>query len=150
MADFLKRLDKFMKYKGLNDNQITVEAGISNGLIGKARKRGTLSHDNISKILHTYPELNAHWWFTGKGEMLLVEEGYEMTENSLKLAEDNAVYNKLNVLKELFGYNDSLYTKLDMIISQNKKIIDRMDRSILKDSIENELKQLEKKEKLKS
>jgi len=59
-----------MKYKGLNDNKITVEAGIANGIIGKARKRGSLSLENISKLLLTYPELDADWLIIGKGEML--------------------------------------------------------------------------------
>lgn len=70
MIDFFDRLDKYMEYKGLNDNRITVEAGVSNGLIGKARKRGSLSQDNISKILYAYPELDANWLLTGKGSML--------------------------------------------------------------------------------
>jgi len=70
MIYFFDRLDKFMEYKGLNDNKLTVEVGISNGLIGKARKRGSLSPDNISKILYTYPELDANWLFLDEGEML--------------------------------------------------------------------------------
>lgn len=70
MIDFFSRLDKFMEFKGLNDNRITIDTGISNGLIGKARKRGSLSQENISKILYTYPELDANWLLTGKGEML--------------------------------------------------------------------------------
>lgn len=75
MISFFDRLDKYMEYKGLNDNRITVETGISNGLIGKARKRGSLSQDNISKLLHTYPELDANWLLTGKGSMLYGDEG---------------------------------------------------------------------------
>lgn len=70
MIDFFSRLDKFMTYKGLNDNKLTVETGISNGLIGKARKRGSLSQENISKILYTYNELDANWLFTGYGYMI--------------------------------------------------------------------------------
>ena len=70
MIDFFSRLDKFMTYKGLNDNKLTVETGISNGLIGKARKRGSLSQENISKILYTYNELDANWLLTGEGNML--------------------------------------------------------------------------------
>lgn len=66
---FFDRLDAFMRFKGLNDNQITVEAEISNGLIGKGRKRGSLGLDNISKILHRYPELDANWLITGDGDM---------------------------------------------------------------------------------
>lgn len=69
MIDFFGRLDKYMKIKGLNDNRVTVETGISNGLIGKARKRGSLSQDNISKILSTYSDLDANWLLTGEGEM---------------------------------------------------------------------------------
>lgn len=70
MIDFFSRLDNYLKYKGLNDNKLTIETGISNGLIGKARKRGALSQENISKILYKYPELDANWLLTGKGDML--------------------------------------------------------------------------------
>jgi hypothetical protein len=70
MIDFFDRLDKYMKYKGLNDNKITVSTGISNGLIGKGRKRGAISQENISKILQTYSEIDANWLLTGEGEML--------------------------------------------------------------------------------
>lgn len=70
MLSFFERLDKFMVFKGLNDNKITLEAGIANGIIGKGRKRGALSQDNISKILYSYPELDANWLFTGTGKML--------------------------------------------------------------------------------
>lgn len=70
MKDFFKRLDTFMKYSNLNDNRITVETGIANGLIGKARKRGSLSQESISKILYRYRNLNARWLLTGEGEML--------------------------------------------------------------------------------
>jgi hypothetical protein len=70
MKDFFQRLDIFMKHSNLNDNKITVEAGIANGLIGKARMRGSLSQYNISKILYRYSNLNARWLLTGEGEML--------------------------------------------------------------------------------
>jgi hypothetical protein len=76
MSDFFDRLDKHMEYKGLNDNKITVETGISNGLIGKGRKRGGLSQENISKILYTYNDLDANWLFRGTGEMIIHNENY--------------------------------------------------------------------------
>ena len=59
-----------MVYKNLSDNKITVECQISNGLIGKARHRGSLSQLNISKILLKYPELNPDWLLTNRGKML--------------------------------------------------------------------------------
>jgi repressor LexA len=75
---------------------LTIEAGISNGLIGKARKRGSLSQENISKILYTYRDLNANWLFTGNGEMIKSfneVEGWVMDEN-FKRTRVNENYNK--------------------------------------------------------
>lgn len=65
------RLCKYMEYKGLNPNNITVDAGLSVGLIGKAIKNSTgLSSDTIEKILHTYVDLNPIWFVLGDGYML--------------------------------------------------------------------------------
>ncbi len=106
MIDFFSRLDKYMDYKGLNDNQITIKAGISNGLIGKARKRGSLSQENISKILYAFPELDANWLFLGKGNMLKQPEKSEHEGNKLLLQrieelaiENNALRKEVEQLK---------------------------------------------------
>jgi len=70
MEDFFDRLDKYMLSKDLNDNKITVQAGLPVGAIGKQRKgsRG-LSVQSIAKILHVYTDLNADWLITGEGDM---------------------------------------------------------------------------------
>lgn len=91
MISFFERLDKYMKYKGLNDNKITVEAKISNGLIGKARKRGSLSQENISKILHTYEDLDAKWLLTGIGEMLKKSEKLDKIDEATPIIDKNIV-----------------------------------------------------------
>lgn len=61
-----------MGNQGINDNQMTVNAGLSIGLIGKMRKGVTKSINSttIKRILYSYPQLNAHWLLTGEGEML--------------------------------------------------------------------------------
>ncbi len=60
-----------MEYKGLNPNNITVDAGLSVGLIGKAIKNSAgLNSDTIEKILHSYIDLNPIWFVLGEGEML--------------------------------------------------------------------------------
>ena len=63
-----------MRYAGLNDNQVTVQCGLSNSIIGNARKRGkSLNGKNIVKIISTYRDLNARWFLTGEGDMLVSE-----------------------------------------------------------------------------
>jgi phage repressor protein C with HTH and peptisase S24 domain len=66
-----ERLNNYMITKGLNANKITVDAGLSVGLIGKSLKNNTgLNSDTIEKILYTYSDLDPEWLLTGKGEML--------------------------------------------------------------------------------
>lgn len=69
--DFFNRLDKYMEFKCLNDNKVTVQTGIPVGSLGKQRKgaRG-LSASSIAKILCMYEDLNADWLITGRGAML--------------------------------------------------------------------------------
>lgn len=75
MEKFIQRLESFMKAEGINDNQMTVKAGLSVGLIGKCRKNGSgMASDSIEKILLAYPSLSADWLLTGRGEMLISSE----------------------------------------------------------------------------
>lgn len=74
MTDFFDRLDTYMKYRGLNDNKLTVLAQLSIGALGKQRKGGRgLSVESIAKILYACPDLDADWLMTGRGEMLKPE-----------------------------------------------------------------------------
>jgi hypothetical protein len=73
-----------MDYKGLNDHRLSIETGIANGLIGKARIRGSLSGSNISKLINTYKDLSADWLFRGEGGMIRNEEDIIQIENNDK------------------------------------------------------------------
>lgn len=54
----IERFDKYMAFKGLNDNKVTVDLGLSNGTIGKSRKNGRdLSDRVIEQILNFYTDL---------------------------------------------------------------------------------------------
>lgn len=64
-----------MKSRGLNDNKVTLQLGLTVGLIGKSRKEGRdLSDKVIEKILNFYTDLNRVWLLTGEGEMLRSEQ----------------------------------------------------------------------------
>lgn len=68
---FISRLQLFMEHEGLNDNQFSIAAGLSNGLIGKAKNNGRgMTATNIEKILIAYPQLSPSWLLTGRGDML--------------------------------------------------------------------------------
>ena len=70
----IERFDKYMKYKGLNDNKVTNSLGLSIGTLGKSRKENRdLSDRNIENILKFYTDLNRTWLLTGEGEMLANE-----------------------------------------------------------------------------
>lgn len=71
MERVIDRLDKYMEYKRLNDNQVTVSCKLSVGLINQARKgKSDIGKKSIEKILTVYDDINRVWLLTGEGEML--------------------------------------------------------------------------------
>ncbi len=79
---FIERLQCFMDKEGINDNQMTIAAGLSVGLLGKLKKSGKgMSSVNIEKILLSYPYLNGDWLLTGRGSMLVNKGEMMQTDN---------------------------------------------------------------------
>ena len=72
MSDTLKRIKEFIEYKGLNVRNFEIAVGFSNGAFASQLKnQRTIGVDKLENILNTYPEINANWLLTGKGQMLL-------------------------------------------------------------------------------
>lgn len=62
-------------YKGMSIRAFESQAGITQGVLSNAIKKNTdISSGNLSKIIDTYTEFNAHWLLTGDGEMLIDEQ----------------------------------------------------------------------------
>jgi phage repressor protein C with HTH and peptisase S24 domain len=71
--NIIQRLDYYAKEKGLNDNKITVDAGLSVGSLGKSRAgKGGLNSETIEKILYAYRDLSARWFLTGEGSPTVI------------------------------------------------------------------------------
>ncbi len=127
MIDFFKRLDEFLTYSKLNDNKVSVQCGISNGLIGKARTRGSLSQENISKLLSRYQNLNANWLMTGRGEMIDFNYLFNLNRKCLSIisAENIINFKSINLNVNLKINNRFLAPKLnqaDFLIEIDDKI----------------------------
>ena len=67
----IDRFDLYMKHKKLNDNQVSIQLGLSNGVIGKSRNPGRdISRRVLEQIEKYYADLNMDWLVSGTGEML--------------------------------------------------------------------------------
>lgn len=106
--EIIKRLGEYMAYAGLNDNQVTVQCGLSTGVVGNARKKGkSLNGNNIVKILSVYKDLNARWFLTGEGEMLSTVETASNTELAAFLKKQNKeLMEKIEQLNRELGDRD--------------------------------------------
>ena len=101
--NFIERLLYFMDKSSINDNQMTVNAGLSVGLVGKMRKGITksINSSNIERILYAYPNLSAHWLLTGEGEMLTTSANSTLqSNNSASFTELLAMINDLQKRNE--------------------------------------------------
>lgn len=67
----LVRLQQFLDHEQLTAYQANKEAGLSKGLLINAftNQRG-LTTSTLEALLNAYPQLNANWLITGRGEML--------------------------------------------------------------------------------
>lgn len=100
-----------MDSQGINNNQMTVKAGLSVGLIGSARKkRSGLHSDNIEKILRAYPELNPSWLITGRGGMLISTYDQKKEDSLLVIRDPASDYKSL--VEELHETIDILKEQL--------------------------------------
>jgi hypothetical protein len=128
MAGIIDRLEQFMNSQGINNNQLTVKASLSIGLIGAARKKKTGLHsDNIEKILHAYPELNPSWLVAGRGEMILNENDREIKSDESIVEDPETEYKSLvkdlratiAILKEQLAESKKDRELLRKIVSKN-------------------------------
>lgn len=120
------RLGLFMAHKGLNDNQITVQAKIAVGTLGKQRRSGKgLSYDSLVKILTTYPELNPTWLLLGTGEMLL-SNSKDVSEEVLKRVKEleNTLKNQDEKINLLIDQLDNLRAQMTI----NQELMQSMTR----------------------
>ena len=79
-----------MVAKGLNDNRVTKEVGLSVGTLGKSRKKNRdLSDKVVEQLLNFYKDLSRDWLLKGEGEMLK-NPSYSQNVSPTVLADDHS------------------------------------------------------------
>lgn len=113
----IDQLDKYMSFKGINDNQVTKKCGLSVGLLGKARKgESDLGKKAVDKILYFYQDINRTWLLTGEGNMLqdcMIKKEFPSTEKIEVSAE------AWNVIKQ---QAESLAKQSEILASKEKQV----------------------------
>ena len=123
MENILDRLSSYMKNKGLNNNKVTVQAGLSNGLLGNAFKSGRgLNSDSIEKILNAYPDINSEWLLTGKGSMLKDASLMEASSN-IQYVRTSKVIEKKIESQEIPLYDLDASAGLNLLFSNRNQYI---------------------------
>lgn len=65
-----KNIFQFIEYKGITKEEFYEKTEISSSNFKGTNRQSEIGGDKIIKILTIYPEINAEWLLTGKGEML--------------------------------------------------------------------------------
>ena len=79
--DITERLQLFMQHEGVTAFQMNKEAGLTRTLLIKAiEKHQGLNTATIEKIVRRYPNLNADWLITGRGNMLIDAEAPKLSQ----------------------------------------------------------------------
>ena len=79
--DITERLQLFMQHEGVTAFQMNKEAGLTRTLLVKAiEKHQGLNTATIEKIVRRYPNLNADWLITGRGNMLIDAEAPKLSQ----------------------------------------------------------------------
>jgi phage repressor protein C with HTH and peptisase S24 domain len=82
MKTTLQRIKDFIDYKDFSIRVFEMSVGMSNGSFASQLKNNkTIGVDKLENILQKYPELNAEWLLTGRGEMLKSEEAPSYVDN---------------------------------------------------------------------
>lgn len=125
MREKIARFSIYMASKGLNDNQVTVQCGLSQGLIGQARTgKSDLGNKTINKILNVYQDLNKTWLLTGDGEMLKGGGNVSIANSPQSVGNNtgSVVYNNHHTRGQTDGSDTSLKPLIPPAISKQPNL----------------------------
>jgi len=131
----IDRLDKYLKYKHLTTNKVSVLAGLTTGVISKSRDMNRdLSDNACEKLLAVLPDLNSDWLYNGDGEMLKKTEIHNTISNTGAFS-TNTINGDLGTqLSELISEQKELRKDFMSLMNEKNKQINELIEIIKKDN----------------
>lgn len=120
METIQNRVLQYLEYKGITPYRFCKDLGLSMGYLDK---KGSIGTDKYLKIIEYYPEINANWLLTGKGEMLkrnVKDLLYnESITKSITFSEETK--NTKNVILLAKEEDDAQYIKMPKVVTVDKQ-----------------------------
>lgn len=121
----IDRFDKYMKYRHLNDNRVTVQLGLTNGVIAQSRRPNRdLSRKVIEKIERFYTDLNIDWLITGNGDMIKTEQEKPITSGGVHVTTTE------KLIEEISRHREQVDRLLSILEKQNDYINKLLDSKL--------------------
>jgi hypothetical protein len=125
----IRNLKSFVDSKELSDRAFEQSIGWSNSFYGKVKaNKVSFSIDKLTTILEKYPEINIHWLFTGKGNMLVGK--YEEASIPANMGSLTSNIKKLEsfippAASKIF---ESIQSEIYLLIEENQKHKKHVDK----------------------
>lgn len=81
-----KRIIDFIENQSIRPKDFLLKTGLAKGFVDRSHQKSGITDIYLSKILDSFPELNAEWLVTGKGNMLKT--------NNLDLRKESTIQNE--------------------------------------------------------
>lgn len=125
-----KRIIDFIENQHIRPKDFLAKTGLSKGFVDRSHQKSGVSDVYLSKIIESYPKLNAEWLITGKGSMLKAHD-QEIQEQLPQPCDHNpnTIINLLNKQLELLEETKQLQhekiLRLEKELADIKKITEK-------------------------
>lgn len=124
----IKRILQIIDYKAISKTKFYKETGLSNGFLDKVKDIGV---SKLELILRTYPEIDAEWLISGKGNMLKTDSEINSQEETLKSLINTQYFKAKDLMLLLSDNVKFLYVLCKILLKNNYKFSQQEKKKIL-------------------
>ncbi|GHT16396.1 hypothetical protein AGMMS4956_18790 [Bacteroidia bacterium] len=92
IATTKERILQFVEYQGISKQKFFQQTGLRRGFLDADKLKTSVPDTFVANIIATFPEIDAEWLLTGRGNML-------KNENECGIAETNQLRNRNEILE---------------------------------------------------